>query len=341
LSKVKRLLPSVVMTMALVCLAPSVAHAQQPSLADRESARSLMDEGDKKRDSQDMKGALKAYEQADAIMKVPTTGLEVARTQVALGQLLEARETLARVLRLPSKSNEPAPFVAARKAADQMNNDLAARIPAIQINLQNQEPGQSPTITVDNEPIPAAAASAPRKVNPGAHTVMVKLGTYEKKQEVTLVERDTKQVTFDLKEKPPEAVKPVVTQEPDKTTHVSATPKVMMYGGFALGAVGIGVGAVTGIMSLTKTNDLKPECKPNCPPDKQDEIDSAQLLGNISTVAFIVGGVGVAVGIIGVVMSGSDKKEPPASAALARKPSKSFEWHPVLSPTYAGLTGSF
>jgi len=98
-----------------------------PSLSDRETARSLMDDGDAKRDKADFKAALKSYEAADAIMHVPTTGLEVARAQAQLGMLLEARETLGRVNRLPPKPGEPAPFTAARKTAEALTAELGAR----------------------------------------------------------------------------------------------------------------------------------------------------------------------------------------------------------------------
>jgi len=68
-------------------LASAVA-AAEPSPADKETARGLMAEGRSGRDKGDLKGALKAFAAADSIMHVPTTGVEVARTQAALGQLV-------------------------------------------------------------------------------------------------------------------------------------------------------------------------------------------------------------------------------------------------------------
>lgn len=332
-------------TGALIFSASSQALAQQPTLADRETARSLMDEGDKKRDTGDLKGALKSYEAADAIMKVPTTGIEVARTQIALLQLLEARETLVRILRSPAKSNEPAPFAAARKAADALNTELATRIPSVQVVLQNADSGPPPRISVDGEPVPAAAANVPRKVNPGAHTVVVKAGSFEKKVDVNVVERETKTVTVDVKEKPAEPVRPRAPVTPDEATpeRSNAIPKVLIFGGFGLAAVGIGVGAVTGVMSMSKTSELKDVCRDNrCPPEKQGDIDSATGLGDIATAAFIVGGVGLGAGIVGLVMSGS-KKEPPASVAQTTSASPFTPQHvrTVLGPSYVGLAGVF
>lgn len=333
--------------VALVTLNPLPASAQQPagtpSLSDRETARNLMDDGDKKRDSGDLKGALASYTQADALMKVPTTGIEVAKTQIALNLFLEARETLNRVAKSTPKPGEPAPFTAARKEADKLNNDLAPRIPSVVIVPANTEPGQPATITVDGEEIPAAAASVPRKVNPGAHVAIVKSGTLEKKVEFTVAEKETKTVNVDVKDQPKPPAPPPPPPEPKAGTMSPA--KIMMYGGFGLAAVGIGVGAVTGIMSISKTSDIKDDCNGDkCPTSRKDDIDSAKGLGNISTIAFIVGGVGAGVGVVGLVLSRKEaakENEAPAPAPAAFKGFHPSDIRAVLGPSYAGISGRF
>lgn len=328
--------------VAAAVLLSASDHARAQSLADRETARSLMDEGDKLRDAGDMKGALKKYEAADAIMKVPTTGLEVARAHAALGQLLEAREALGRVLRSPAKPGEPTPFTTARKAADAMNTELASKIPSILVVVENADPAQTPQISVDGEAIPTAALSVPRKVNPGAHSVHVKVGSFEKKLDVSVAERENKTVNVDVKaEAPPPATDP--KPEEPAPSGGSSTGKVLMYSGFGVAVIGIGVGAVTGIMSLTQTNELKKIC-PNdqCPPGKEGDIDSAKALGNISTAAFVVGGIGAAVGIVGLLTSGGEKKEAPA--ARVPRPASAFapeNVRAVLGPSYVGVAGAF
>jgi hypothetical protein len=335
-----------VVTAAVIISASGRALAQpqptqaQPSLADRETARSLMDEADKKRDAGDLKGALKGYEAADAIMKVPTTGIEVARAQIALGLMLEARETLNQLLRNPPKPGEPVPFSAARKAAETLNAELANKIPSVQIVIQNADPSQTPQVSIDGEPIPSAAVGAPRKVNPGAHAIVVHAGSYEKKQDINVAEHENKTFTFDVKEHAGDQPPPV-----DETPQSTSTlPKVLMFGGFGLAIVGVGVGTATGIMSISKTSELKDVCpNDNCQPGKQGEIDSAKSLGNIATIAFIAGGVGLGAGIVGIVLAGSDKKEPapPPTARVKTKPFAPEHVRAVLGPSYVGLAGAF
>jgi hypothetical protein len=309
------------------------------SLSDKETARALMDEGDAKRDAKDYKAALAAYEKADAIMHVPTTGLEVARMQAQLGLLLEARETLGRVVRIPSKDKEPQAFVNARKAADQLSEELAKRVPSVQLAITGLEPGQVPEVTVDNEPLPAAALNVPRKVNPGTHSIVVRSPGHEKKVDVTVAERETKNVPVDLKDKPPEQK----TVKMDTTSvDESSTPKILMFGGFGLAVVGIGVGSVTGLMSMSKVDDIKATCNAEnkCPSDKAGDIDDAKMLGNISTLGFAAGGLGAAIGIVGLVMmSGSKESSPPPGASAKNAPL--VKTQPVVGAGYFGLAGTF
>ncbi|MBX3191209.1 MAG: hypothetical protein KF819_29700 [Labilithrix sp.] len=321
-------------SLVLAVASPAIA---EPTLSDRETARSLMDDGDAKRDKGDLKGALKSYEAADAIMRVPTTGLEVARAQAQLGLLLEARETCAKVMRLAPKPGEPAPFTAARKAAETLSTELATRIPSITVAVQNADAGQTPQITIDGEPVPPAAAEAPRKVNPGRHVIVVRAGSIEKKEDVSVAERDAKTVTIDLRAALPP---PPVTEEraPAEGGGGDALPKILVFGGFGLAAVGIGVGSVTGLMSISKVDDVrKNSCNGGdaCAPGSEAEIDSAKSLGTVSTIAFIAGGVGVAAGVIGILMGDGAKTE--TNAARVVTPRVRAD----VGPSWVGLSGTF
>lgn len=299
--------------------APSVAHAD-PTPAEKETARNHMQQGDALKDKGDKEAALKSYEAADAIMHVPTTGIEVARMQAALGLLLEARDTLARVAKIPTKPNEPPPFIAARKAATELATDVNARIPSIAITVTNADPAQTVTATIDNETVTAGADA--KKLNPGKHVVTARAGAVEKREEITLAEREQKTVTLDLK--PPRSPPP----EPPPSNGIA---KPLIYGGFALAIVGVGVGSATGLMSIARVNDVKPQCEggTRCPPSTASDIDSAKTLGTVSTVAFIAGGVGVALGVTGLVMNKSRSDTPAAKV------------EPMIGPTFAGFRGAF
>ena len=99
--------------------------------------------------------------------------------------------------------------------------------------------------------------------------------------------------------------------------------------GFVVGGIGVAglaVGAVTGLIAMGKNNDSKQAC-PNdgaCgSSDAVDAADGARQFGTVSTIAFVAGGVGAALGIVLVLTAPSSSSErasarPGARAATAR-----------------------
>src|SRR5438105_2853150 len=94
-------------SLAAALLLGAAAAGAEPNAADRENARRLMAEGRKKRDANDLARALQAFQAADALMHVPTTGLELAKTLAQMGRLAEAREKALAVVRTPETDGEP------------------------------------------------------------------------------------------------------------------------------------------------------------------------------------------------------------------------------------------
>jgi len=314
------LMRTAVVLTAFTLVFAVTTEARAQGAVEKAQARALMDQGDAKREAKDYEAALKAYTDADNIMHVPSTAIEVARMQVQVGKLLEARDTLERLKNLPVRPNEPPAFGKARKDGAQLADELNQRIPAIQVVVTGAEPGQTPEVTIDNEATPA---SSPKKVNPGAHTVRVKLGTDEKSEDVTVSEKETKTVSIELKSKEPS--KKVITTDDDPGGG-NGTGKILTFGGFGLAIVGVGVGTVTGIMSMSKVSDIKNDCtNDKCLPSRASDIDSAKTLGNISTVAFVVAGAGVVTGVVGLLMSSRGKADTTA----------------VIRPSFNGLAGTF
>ena len=79
------------------------------------------------------------------------------------------------------------------------------------------------------------------------------------------------------------------------------------------------MGTITGLLALGKASTAKTEC-PNvndCSTAGTDAVDSGRTLGTISTIGFIVGGVGAAVGVYGLVWG---KPESSASVAVSVGP---------------------
>lgn len=174
------------LALALILAFVPIPASAEPSAADRQTARTLLLEGRKKLQSGDAAGALADFKAAHAIMHVPTTGLDLARAQEALGALVEARATATEVVHLPAAPNEPAAFVRARAEAVAMVERLEARIPALVLRIEGATADRV-EVRVDGDLVPADALAAPRRLNPGPHEVVASSeGFRTERREVTL-----------------------------------------------------------------------------------------------------------------------------------------------------------
>ncbi|MBI4701614.1 MAG: hypothetical protein HY744_10735 [Deltaproteobacteria bacterium] len=183
---------------ALGLAPPAPARAQsarEPTAADRDAARRLVELGNQKIALKDYEGALKDYAGADAIMGVPTTGMKVVDALVALARLVEAHEVLLRVARHPKTPEEPAPFTAARDRAAQLVAELEERIPTVSLAFVTAAgplpPDTALAVEIDGQPVPRAALALSRKVNPGKHAIAASAPGYRPAmQSFEVAERD-------------------------------------------------------------------------------------------------------------------------------------------------------
>lgn len=307
-----------VIAAALMTAWAGVSFAQ-PTAADRETARSLMQEGRDLRDKGHGSDALKRFKAADDIMHVPTTALEVAKTQAGLGMFVEARDTIANIRKLPTSASDPAPFQEARAKADELDNNLENRIPALTITVTGAGDGETPAIVVDGISVPSAALGLPRRVNPGRHMIVAKTPSGRGEQTVDVKEGDRKDVQIMLKgggssapeptPDPGTGTEPTPSPTPEQPSEPegpkSHSPTIITWVSAGVGGAGLIAGSITGIMSMSLTSQLSHEC-PNmaCPSGKQggNDYSSANSLATIANVGFAVAGVGAAVAVATLII---------------------------------------
>jgi hypothetical protein len=288
------LLLSALLLSALLLSGPALAQQPNPSPAEKDHARERYLAGNEAYRAGNYEAALKAFDEADRIMGVPTTGLGLAKSQAKTGKLVEAFATLERVLRFPERSDEPSSFTEARRQARALLPELTERIPTITVQVSGVDSGASVTVSVDSSPLPQPDAAT--KVNPGSHAVTASAPGYSDGQaSVTVGEGERRVVSLVLVhgDSPP--------PPPESGDNTAAT--ALMVTGFSVGAVALVAAAITGALSLNTTSSLDDECGGNvCPESSRKDHERAIAFANGSNASFAIAGVGLVVGIVGLVM---------------------------------------
>lgn len=162
---------SLLVAFGLVCVEGAREASAEPSAADKETARHLMKLGEEKLAAKDFKAALSSFESAHLIMKVPSTGLAVAKALAGLGQLVEARALALEIARSSAVAGEPAAFEQARGDAGAFAKELEARVASLEVQIEGAPEGAKLEVSVDGHLVPPVGARFTRRLNPGKHVV--------------------------------------------------------------------------------------------------------------------------------------------------------------------------
>ncbi len=284
--------------------AEPAATGSEPSAADRDTARALMSEGDRRLGLREYREALALYEQAYRRVRVPTVGLAVAKAQAALGLLIEARATANECVRSPVRDGEPKVFAQARLDAADFERRVGQRIPSLLVELVPIEAVAS--LEIDGQDA-GSARQAAIELNPGQHLLRATAaGFVDSDQSFHLREGEPRKLRVVLQPEagaasqaanssaplanlPPPADE--TSQAPaDAPSEQSGTSGASVRGYVALGvaAVGVAAGSTAGMLAFSS----KPDCPGDvCPPGSDSDIKESKQYGTIANVSFIVAGV--------------------------------------------------
>lgn len=340
-------LSSLVATSAV--LVPSLARAAEPSAVDAETALQLFKDGKSLREKGDLGASLEKFRAAHALVETPITALELGRTYVALGQLIEAREALLAVARMPPRKNESTKSIEARGESERLAAELRPRLASITVRAQPRGASEpAARVTVDGLLVPAPTLGNPRLVNPGKHLVLLEAGSEVVRTEVELREGESRELDLVLPAptEPPQApppmipspkpsLPPVASPAPAKPPTRDTARKATMVAGFGTAAVSVAAGSLTGILALSRAGSLKDACTSDgrCPSTSQSDLDAASTLGTVSNVMFGVAVVGLAVGTATYFLW---KPNPSAVTAVSHPPAGVR-----ILPSATGVFGTF
>lgn len=322
------------LVLALASLSSSSAFADGPSAADKAAAKTLATEGDAALKKKDYKTAFDKFDQASRLVPdSATVALGLARAQVGLGKPVDAKESYNNVVRAAGLPGAAAAYKAAQRDAEKELKGLDAKMGGIVITVDGPSDA---TLTVDGAP---AKAGERRAVNPGDRVVKGTAPGYRPAEEkVTVKEGGDTPVTLKMeKDAPKEAPKveaPAVPEEPPPPPPPpSSGLRTGAYIAAGVGVAGLAVGGIFGLLAKGKHDDLKKTCLDGelCPMSEKGNIDSFKSNANISTIGFIVGGVGVVAAIPLFIASRPSKDAPPPSTSAFL----------TVGPSSVALSGSF
>jgi hypothetical protein len=303
------------------------AAQDEPSSAETAAARGLAVEGLKLADVGKCNEAVDKLARAEKLHHSAIVQGRLGECQIALGRLVDGTENLRKILREPVPPNPSPALSKARERAQTALDGAKPKIAFLMISLKGPKEVGAATVTVDGESVPVALLDADRPTDPGEHVIEASAPGYLKASaRVSVKEAERKAVSVRL-DVDPNAVAPLPAPGPaesaagsqhapppattlpasrdtrpaiggDTTSASSAAPnRTGAYIAWAIGGVAIAVGAGFGAVAMKGKSDLT--CPGNqCIPSDSDKLSQAKTMGNVSTVGFIVGGVGVALGTV-------------------------------------------
>ncbi|HTQ47887.1 MAG TPA: hypothetical protein VMI75_34255 [Polyangiaceae bacterium] len=331
----------------------SSAYAQAD--ADRAAARQLGEAGQAALDAKDYKTAEDKFRRADTLVHAPTLLLGLARALAGEGKLLEAQEAYKRIVREGVAPGSPPVFQKALEDARQEVDTVSPRIGNVTISIKTAGGEASPPnmqVALDGAPVNAALLGVKRPANPGSHQLHVTADGYKPvdlKVDVpeggavdapVTLEKDPNAVLTPAVAPPPAdgaGATPATGASPEQPSAAGGGPGIWPWVAFGVGAAGLITGGVTGAMAMGVHSDLSSACNSAgvCHSDQQSKVDNYNTLGTISTVGFIVGGVGAAAGALLLVL------HPNLTSGSAAPASTGLHVYPVLGLGAAGAAGTF
>ena len=341
--------------LAVLTFTPS-AFAQDAASQDIAQARQLGQQAQAAYDAGNYAESEKLWAAAGKLYsQAPTLTLGLARTQAKLGKVVAAQENYNKIIReFSNAASAPPAFKDAHESAKAEVGAVSARVASVTVTVEGPT---APQVTIDGQAVPAAALGLKRPVDPGQHVVKASADGYKPTETTFSVAEGGNAAAVLKMEKGGAAVVagPVpgpgpTPSEPGADTGKSGSMnKTLAYVAFGVGGAGLVVGAITGVIALGKAGDLKDKCdaEKNCPNTEQDAVDSYKTMGTLSTVGFIVAGVG---GVTGLVLLLTAPKAT-ASAGGSRyathpggwavKQERGVTMTPYFGGTSAGITGRF
>ena len=291
--------------IAAILLASSTVFAE-PNPGDRRAAEALFAEAYRLVDAGSWAAGCSKFEASFAFYASASTMINIARCHDHHGKIATAWQDYRRALALAGETRDERRrglLEIAQRGVD----DLTPRLPKLRIVIPEAPVGLE--VVCDGKELSSKALAEALPADPGPHEVRASAPGY-RGQTLSVTLEEGKTATATLKLTPPEPA----AKSPSHGFFLPAGVALL-----ATGALGIGVGAGTGVLSLNKISDVKQRCGgASCLSTDSDSmamVASAKTLGAWSTASFVAGGALSVAGAVLLLVNPSGKSRSAADTA--------------------------
>jgi hypothetical protein len=270
------LMPWVRRVLLLALVAAGVAGGPREAVAaPNEEAIKLADEGFDLMNQRKFAEAVKRFQRAIDLYYSPVIMLYWVKAEVGLGHLVQAHALTRKIIGNPLPSDALPSWTKAHEEAGALEKSLAARIPRLTVVVPS-----GTQVWLDEKLV---GAGEELEVNPGSHRVDAeradKARTFE---DVELAEGERRKLELSF--------------DDAGLVPLSLVPPIVA---FSVGAAGLVLGTVSGILFLGKADELEESCpEETCPPDKEELLDETTTLGDVATAGWVIAILGAAAGTV-------------------------------------------
>jgi hypothetical protein len=314
------MLPRLSLALLVACSVAGVprgAAAQAVDDSSRAAARKLGYSGVEAYQAGDYPTAHEKLEKSYRVLQVPSVGLWSARALVKLGKWVEASERYLELSRLTVSSGDQRVQRQALTEAAAELEALSPKIPSLIVKVEGAAASEV-TVTANGAPVSAALVNEARPVNPGKYRIEGAKGSERALAEVTLGEGEQK--TALLRFAPAAAVAPPIAAAPDSKPKLGPRRTLALVAG-GVGLVGVGVGTIFGLKSMSRHDEAEKFCTGNQCTDARGVTagEDAHAAGNVATVGMVIGALGLGGAVVLWVTAPRAGTSGPASEERATK----------------------
>ena len=272
-------------------------------------------------ESREWSRALEQFRVADRLAHSPVFTLYMARCERNLGRLVAAQRLFNQVLAEPPTSDAPQAWKRAAEDAKREREALVARIPKLVVQVRGAPPERT-TIALDGRTLSREELETPIAVDPGDHTVVAQVKGRKERTRVRVLE-GSGDTTVVVDFGGPVAAPGDNVRAPRSKTSTKppdagdSGPPVAPIVAFGVGAAGIVTGSILGLLAANRASEIKDRCQGSlCLESDADDGATAKRLADASTIAFVIGGIGLGTGAVLVLLPGDEASRAPSGAVV-------------------------